>query len=221
MDNQGLKDDILTKALELFADVGFKQTSINKIVHSLGVSKGAFYHYFASKDDLIQQLVSRYVDSVVNYPEEIVNNPNLNALEKLNQLIHAFIDYKSEKTVLRERYKKLAAVSDNYELRERVYIDVISRAKEPYVKIFKQGMAEGIFDIKYPEQTAEVWLTTVVKFNTKVSKALEQKNIIANFDERVKFMEDLLERLLGIEEGSIKYEAAYRDYVKGMGGILQ
>lgn len=221
MGKQNLKEEMLNKALDLFAEIGFKKTSVNKIVHGLGVSKGAFYHYFESKDELIRELVKRYVDSVVQFPQDIVEHPSMDAIEKINQLIHAFIAYKSERSEMRARYKKLASVSDNLELREMIYNDVIQRSIAPYVQIFEQGVREGVFDVHYPEYTARVWLTSVMKFNADVTKALESGEPIEKLDSELAFMEELLERLIGVEKGAVKYKEIYKDYVHKMGGKLQ
>jgi AcrR family transcriptional regulator len=50
---------LLAAASALFAERGFAQTSVQDIVTRAGVTKGAMYHYYSSKDDLLQQIYSR------------------------------------------------------------------------------------------------------------------------------------------------------------------
>lgn len=50
---------LLAVASVLFAERGFAQTSVQDIVESAGVTKGAMYHYYASKDDLLQEIYTR------------------------------------------------------------------------------------------------------------------------------------------------------------------
>ncbi|MFJ6216057.1 TetR family transcriptional regulator [Streptomyces sp. NPDC092296] len=50
---------LLAVASALFADRGFAQTSVQDIVETAGVTKGAMYHYYSSKDDLLQEIHSR------------------------------------------------------------------------------------------------------------------------------------------------------------------
>ena len=45
--------DVTRAAVELFATQGYQTTSVQQIVEAAGVTKGAMYHYFASKDDLL------------------------------------------------------------------------------------------------------------------------------------------------------------------------
>ncbi|MDK1475706.1 TetR/AcrR family transcriptional regulator [Streptomyces sp. 549] len=50
---------LLAAATRLFADRGFDRTSVQDIVEAAGVTKGALYHYFGSKDDLLHEIYSR------------------------------------------------------------------------------------------------------------------------------------------------------------------
>lgn len=50
---------LLAAATRLFADRGYDRTSVQEIVEAAGVTKGALYHYFGSKEDLLQEVYSR------------------------------------------------------------------------------------------------------------------------------------------------------------------
>lgn len=50
---------LLTVATRLFAEQGFETTSVQQIVDAAGVTKGAMYHYFGSKDDLLHEIYAR------------------------------------------------------------------------------------------------------------------------------------------------------------------
>jgi AcrR family transcriptional regulator len=53
---QGVRPQILAAALDLFAEKGFAATSVQEIVIRAGVTKGALYHYFAAKDDILYEI---------------------------------------------------------------------------------------------------------------------------------------------------------------------
>ena len=53
MRDSRVADDLRRAAVELFAEQGYATTSVQQIVDAAGVTKGAMYHYFASKDDLL------------------------------------------------------------------------------------------------------------------------------------------------------------------------
>jgi AcrR family transcriptional regulator len=50
---------LVTAATRLFAEQGFESTSVQQIVDAAGVTKGAMYHYFDSKDDLLYEIYAR------------------------------------------------------------------------------------------------------------------------------------------------------------------
>ncbi|UGY90552.1 TetR/AcrR family transcriptional regulator [Streptomyces gobiensis] len=50
---------LLATATRLFAERGYDRTSVQEIVESAGVTKGALYHYFGSKDDLLHEVYAR------------------------------------------------------------------------------------------------------------------------------------------------------------------
>jgi AcrR family transcriptional regulator len=54
-----VQERLLAAASRLFAERGFALTSVQEIVEQAGVTKGAMYHYYSSKDDLLQQIYSR------------------------------------------------------------------------------------------------------------------------------------------------------------------
>ena len=71
------KQLIMEKALELFAKQGFEATSVQQITEYCGISKGAFYLSFKSKDELILSLIDHFMmqftadaDYVVTYTED-------------------------------------------------------------------------------------------------------------------------------------------------------
>lgn len=50
---------LIEAALDLFAEKGFEATSVQDVVDAAGVTKGAMYHYFASKDELLAEIYAR------------------------------------------------------------------------------------------------------------------------------------------------------------------
>lgn len=61
----GKKQLIMEKALELFAQQGFELTSVQQITEHAGISKGAFYLAFKSKDELILALIDQFMSQMI------------------------------------------------------------------------------------------------------------------------------------------------------------
>lgn len=68
------KQLIMEKALELFAEQGFEATSVQQITEHCGISKGAFYLSFKSKDELIIALIDQFMMQVVTDIDRIVRD---------------------------------------------------------------------------------------------------------------------------------------------------
>ena len=70
------KQLIMEKALELFANQGFEATSVQQITDYCGISKGAFYLSFKSKDELIIALIDHFMMQIISDIDYIVNHTN-------------------------------------------------------------------------------------------------------------------------------------------------
>ncbi len=68
------KQLIMEKALELFAKQGFEATSVQQITDYCGISKGAFYLSFKSKDELILALVDHFMIQLTSDIDYVVNS---------------------------------------------------------------------------------------------------------------------------------------------------
>lgn len=78
------KQLIMEKALELFAKQGFEATSVQQITEHCGISKGAFYLSFKSKDELILALIDHFMQQIISDIDYIVRNT------KHDKLLHEF-----------------------------------------------------------------------------------------------------------------------------------
>jgi len=70
MDKKSL---IMEKAIDLFAENGIETTSVQQITERCGISKGAFYLYFKSKDELILSLIDHFMSSFITRIEQSVS----------------------------------------------------------------------------------------------------------------------------------------------------
>lgn len=67
-----MKEKITEHSINLFEKKGFSETSIQDIVDSLGVTKGSFYYYFSSKEELLMDIHLRYIDELLDRQEKIL-----------------------------------------------------------------------------------------------------------------------------------------------------
>src|SRR5712691_1713827 len=95
------RNEILDVAQRLVYTKGYEQMTIQDILDDLQISKGAFYHYFDSKQALLEALIERLLDEGVQLLLPIVDDPHLPALEKLQRLFDRLVRWKTaQKTFL-------------------------------------------------------------------------------------------------------------------------
>jgi AcrR family transcriptional regulator len=86
-----MKQRILEAGIQLIDENGFKSTSINDIVEAIGVTKGTFYYYFASKEELLKDIHILYIEDLIHRQEEILANTSTTCTNKLYEIIHLLI----------------------------------------------------------------------------------------------------------------------------------
>ncbi|SEN15943.1 DNA-binding transcriptional regulator, AcrR family [Mesobacillus persicus] len=86
-----VKEKITEQSIRLFEKKGFSETSIQDIVDSLGVTKGTFYYYFSSKEELLMDIHYKYIKNLVENQEKILHNDKNNCKAKLSEIVHMLI----------------------------------------------------------------------------------------------------------------------------------
>ncbi|WP_052130179.1 TetR/AcrR family transcriptional regulator [Ureibacillus sinduriensis] len=76
----------MEKSLELFAENGFESTSVQQITERCGISKGAFYLYFKSKEELIHSLIDQFMTGILKELEQVVSDD-----QPKDELLYNFI----------------------------------------------------------------------------------------------------------------------------------
>ena len=106
--------DLVAASLELFGKYGFDGTSVNQIVEKAGLTKGAFYHYFQSKEDVLQEIHHEYASKMVAGAREVAASDG-EAIEKLRAIITraviAFGRYRSYVAVFYQEFRVLSKSS--------------------------------------------------------------------------------------------------------------
>jgi TetR/AcrR family transcriptional regulator, cholesterol catabolism regulator len=85
-----VKDKLTEHSINLFEKKGFKETSIQDIVDSIGVTKGTFYYYFSSKEELLMDIHLGYINYLLEKQSKILNE-NKSCKEKLFDIVYMLI----------------------------------------------------------------------------------------------------------------------------------
>ncbi len=140
---------ILDISFRLFSEKGYDHTTIQDIVDALGMSKGAVYHHFKSKEDILDHLYDRYyVDSNMF---GMIEDPSLSGLEKLRELLRRQLTDPGKLdiddiTVSFERNPQLIQLMLTTSIRDGA--PIIQR-------LLEEGIADGSITTAHPRELAE------------------------------------------------------------------
>lgn len=85
-----MKDKITEQSIRLFEKKGFSETSIQDIVECLGVTKGTFYYYFSSKEELLMDIHLGYINHLLDTQGQILNE-SMSCKQKLFEIVYMLI----------------------------------------------------------------------------------------------------------------------------------
>jgi len=165
------KQEIIHVAERLFIEKGYKNTTINDLLQATNLSKGGFYHYFNSKEELILSCVQQITDYLLVKADEILSDPSLNVLDKYQK----FRDMRND--FLKERRQIVVGLRMIYEAgsyRLQMMDLLIDQFKQPLGRLITLGNMEGLFHAAYPYETAELFMVLVLKYGLIVDSMIIQ-----------------------------------------------
>jgi AcrR family transcriptional regulator len=201
------RDAFLDAAEGLIRTKGYEQTSIQDILDAAGASRGAFYHYFDSKDALLAAVVDRMTDGVLAAVGPIVADPRLGAPEKLQALLLTAGAWKSERSELLLAFMRSWYAPENDLVRLRVARAAFARLTPLMAAIVRQGAEEGSFDCTSPDDAATL-LTALFAGSADILVPLfidcRDGRVPAAAAERfIAAYEEAMERVLGMAPRSL------------------
>jgi AcrR family transcriptional regulator len=142
-----VKERLLRVATRLFARNGFEGTSVQDIVDAAGVTKGAMYHYYGSKDDLLYEVYHQLLTMQTTRLNDIVKGSGtpeerlraaaidvvVSSLDNLDDMI---VFFRSLHMLPEDRQTQIRA-------ERRAYHD-------QFRSLVEEGMADGTFRTEVP-----------------------------------------------------------------------
>lgn len=156
--SQAMREKILNTATQLFIQKGSEKTSMQDIAQTAGISKGAIYHHFKSKDEIVLAVIrSRQELMEEEMKQWLKATENLTGREQLQTILKSNLESQTARATdgIVGEYEKdagfiLTMMRDNLRIGAPLVSDII-----------KKGMADGSLRTQYPDQTAEVFLLLV------------------------------------------------------------
>jgi TetR/AcrR family transcriptional regulator, cholesterol catabolism regulator len=143
-DPEGARRALLEAGVQLFEKQGYAATSVQSLVDAAGLTKGAFYHHFESKGDLLRRMHDDFIDHQLRCARTVLSEPGLTTDQRLRRLVvEALLEpmaiYKAEITVFLQEFRFLSGET----------FDDIKRKRDEFERYFvdliEHGMDEGVF----------------------------------------------------------------------------
>lgn len=194
-DAEERKKEILDVAEKLFAEKGFDYTSTNDILNEIGIARGTLYYHFKSKEDILDAVIDRITNQLIDNANAIAKDKSIPILQRLTRTIMSLnvesdIGYEVMKQVHRPQNALM-----HQKMQKRLLLDV----DEIVTKLIEECISEGICETDYPKEVVEMvmlYSNTVFDDMIEYTKEEKEKKILA-------FIYNI-ERMLNMENGSLK-----------------
>jgi AcrR family transcriptional regulator len=202
--------ELLDRAAELFLRRGDDNVSLNDLIADAGVSKGAFSHWFPSKDALVAALAGRSAREAFARVDEPVTTCGGDAPARLNAALQAGFGV----TVTAGGPERLAAMvsllrPDNAHLYARILAVEEALFLPLPTRLIADGVAAGDFDTFDPEGVADMIYGLAARTNSAIVEVIQARDESARdraidpLARRFKLHGIAVDRILGLPDGSI------------------
>ncbi len=201
------RNTILDVAQRYITTKGYEQMTTQDLLEALQISRGAFYHYFESKQALLMALVERIGEQAEQLVLPIVSSREMPAQDKLLRFFAVLDQSKRENLDLLFAFMRVWYADENALFRQKLYLARIKRLAPWLSQIIREGVAEGVFTAPYPDQAARMILSLLEDLGyATVELLLVEKGERPDISRLVQLGEataDALERVLGMKPGGL------------------
>lgn len=165
---------IVDVAFRLFMEKGYEYTSIQDIIDHLGgLSKGAIYHHFKSKEDILIAVTDKMTEESNKLLITIRDQTDMNGKEKLKAIFKTSI----LRTVQEDIFTVAPDFSNNPKLVFSFFRETVKEVAPNYIMpIIKEGISDGSIQTEYPAELAElimlitnIWINPMM-FNSSLEE---------------------------------------------------
>lgn len=188
--------DIVRAAGNLFQTQEYEKTTMQNVIDELGIAKGTIYHYFPSKEALLEAVVEDLVDTAGQQLQARLNAEKGNALDKMQVFVTASNVAADNQNVLQDIHKP-----GNEALHTRLLAVTIIKLAPSLAQIINQGCTEGIFKTETPLECAEFILAGIQFLIDEGIYPWSKKDV----SRRIDAFPRLIEQLLKAPGGSFQF----------------
>ena len=202
--------ELLDRASALFVQHGYDNVSLNDLIADAGVSKGAFYHWFPSKDELITALAQRSARDQFAAIEGAIARCGGDALDRLNALLRAGFDVKMRMGAPEHLAAMVSLLRpENAHLYGRIVAVSEDLVRPLVARVISDGVREGVFHTFDPDGVADMILGLSARVNANVVQIVDATDQLARdhaidvLTSRLKLHGLAVDRILELPDGSV------------------
>jgi len=201
------RNEILAVAQRLVYTKGYEQMTIQDMLDELQISKGAFYHYFGSKQALLEALIESMLDEMEQLLIPIVYDAHLSALEKFQGFFGTLARWKTAQKTFFLTLLRVWYADDNAIVRQKARATAVKHNTPLLTVIIRQGIEEGVMTTSYPDQVGEVIMCLGYDLSDTLGRLLlsfePSSDAWQHVNSTVGAYTDALERILGVSTGAL------------------
>ncbi|WP_433519609.1 TetR/AcrR family transcriptional regulator [Nonomuraea sp. CA-143628] len=201
----GRRAQFLDAAELLLHTKGYERMSVQDVWSQVGASKGAFYHYFDSKQALVEAVMERMADQIAAAVAPLAADPDAPALEKLQSFFTGLGRWKAQRRDLLVALLRVWQSDDNAVVRQKLRPGIADRIAPLLAGILEQGARETTLAVTHPDATGRVLVALVQDLNDRLAEMIVSFDATGGPDlsaaqETVAAHTQALERILGLAE---------------------
>jgi AcrR family transcriptional regulator len=195
------RKEIIHAARQLFQEKDYDKMTMKELMKKLNIAKGTIYHYFTSKEDLLESVVEDLMDKELKRKRQLLKGrlcKNLNALEKFKMLVTSDRMSEENNQILENLHHP-----GNTLMHTRLLGRYIIKLAPIFADVIEEGCDQGVFRTEHPRECAE-FLFSGFQFMTDVGFYPWSQRQLAR---RIKAFPSLIETQLGAPKGSFSFLA--------------
>ncbi|MEM8858829.1 MAG: TetR/AcrR family transcriptional regulator [Chloroflexota bacterium] len=149
---------IISAARRLFYTKGYDNTTVRDILDEAEVTNGAFFHHFESKQALMEAVIDVIADELDSAVALVMQDDSLTAISRYQQLALAINTFQETEGEVMSQIWLVAQGEHNLRLMHHLRRTVFESFVPKLAAILRQGIEEGVFDIEFVDEAAEMVL---------------------------------------------------------------
>lgn len=185
-------EEILDTAQRLFSEKGYGKCTINDIINEIGIAKGTFYHYFKSKEEVLNAINDRITAKILERVRAVSRDETLSSE---NKLLKIFLSLNASEEIEEGLVEEMHE-PENALLHQKMLASAVALVSPVLADVVKEGIEKGDFVCEYPEEYMQIFLTSAMTLSDggifQLEKEKQQKLFCA--------LISLLAKMLGRDE---------------------